>query len=225
MLPGMMCDGRLFQPVVDALGHRHHCLTADLSRHNDWQDLAADVLAKAPAQFDLIGVSMGGGLALELCALAPRRIGRVVILDANPHADTTERTQRRLALLSALDDGGLSAVMGQHLLPLYLAPGNHAPEVLDLCWDMAERLGEDVFRRQTKALQSRTSRLDQLSAFENPVLVLRGADDQICPAAFHTDMVAALPNAHYQEIGAAGHLPTLEAPLETAKIIANWLKT
>lgn len=224
MLPGMMCDRRLFQPVIDALGPRHHCLTADLNHHSNWQDLAADVLDRAPAHFDLIGVSMGGGLALELCALAPKRIGRVIILDANPHADTPDRAKRRRSLLSALDDEGLRAVMWDYLLPLYLAPGRHAPEVLDLCWDMAEGLGEGAFRRQTQALQTRTSRLDQLAQFDRPVLILRGAEDQICPRHFHTDLAAALPNAHYQEIDGAGHLPTLEAPIETAEIIAKWLR-
>ena len=224
LLPGMMCDHRLFSPLSEANAGHRDCVVADLSQHERWSDMAADVLAKAPPVFDLVGVSMGGGLALELCALAPDRVRRTVILDANPHADTPEKRQARLDLLQHLENEGLKALMEQRLLPNYLAPGNEDADLLALFWSMAEGLGEAVFKRQSHALLSRTSRLPDLANFNKPVLILRGAEDQICPRSYHTDLRNALPDARFEEIEAAGHLPGLEAPEATTKLIQDWLQ-
>lgn len=224
LLPGMMCDERLFSHLVEADGTARKSHFADLTRHEDWSELASSVLAHAPPIFDLIGVSMGGALALELCALAPERVRRVVVLDANPHADTSEKRQGRLDLLDVLDAEGLEALMQKRLFPNYLAPGNHDPKLISLFWSMAEGLGDDVFRSQSHALLSRQSRLLDLAKFEKPVLILRGAEDRICPRSYHTDMLDALPNARFEEIDTAGHLPGLEAPVATTKLIQDWLR-
>lgn len=230
LLPGMMCDERLFHPLTTALGANYPCVTADLTTHDDWSALAAAVLRKAPPRFDLLGVSMGGALALELCALCPERVARLIVLDANPHADTEERAQGRLALLKHLDRHGLHALMWEKLLPNYLAANHPAAgeadkdsAVLSLCWQMADHLGEAVYHRQTKALLSRSSRLSDLANFQAPTLILRGDGDRVCPASYHRALADALPNADYVEIANAGHLPTLEAPAATSEIIQKWL--
>ena len=224
LLPGMMCDERLFSHLVAADGNRRESLCADLSQHDDWSELAASVLDHAPAIFDVVGVSLGGGLALEVCALAPERVRRAVVLDANPHADTAEKRQGRLDLLDALDAEGLEALMLNRVFPNYLAENRHEPQLHALFWSMAERLGEDVFRRQSHALLSRKSRLLDLADFDKPVLILRGAEDRICPRSYHTDMAEALPNTRFEEIANAGHLPGLEAPDATTKLIQDWLR-
>lgn len=224
LLPGMMCDERLFAHLVEADGRQGESHCADLTGHDDWSDLAASVLDHAPAVFDVIGVSMGGALALELCALAPERVRRVVVLDANPHADTPEKRQGRLDLLDALDAEGLEALMQNRLFPNYLAESRDDPALIALFWSMAERLGDSVFRRQSHALLSRKSRLLDLADFDKPVLILRGAEDRICPRSYHTDMAEALPNSRFEEIANAGHLPGLEAPDATTKLIQDWLR-
>ena len=58
LLPGMMCDERLFSHLVAADGNRRESLCADLSQHDDWSELAASVLDHAPAIFDVVGVSL-----------------------------------------------------------------------------------------------------------------------------------------------------------------------
>ena len=110
------------------------------------------------------------------------------------------------------------------MFPNYLAPGNHDPDLISLFWSMAEGLGAGVFRSQSRALLSRQSRLLDLAKFDKPVLILRGAGDRICPRSYHTDMLDSLPNARFEEIDAAGHLPGLEAPVVTTKLIQDWLR-
>ena len=53
LIPGMMCDARLFGPQIDAFsGHRHLHL-ATISGRESIEALAVDVLAQAPPRFAL----------------------------------------------------------------------------------------------------------------------------------------------------------------------------
>ena len=70
LLPGMMCDGRLFQHMPT-----HLCFA--ISHHDTVQALAADVLLKAPKCFALGGLSMGGIVAMEVIRQAPNRVTRL----------------------------------------------------------------------------------------------------------------------------------------------------
>ena len=223
LLAGMMCDARLFGQQLAALSASRQCIVPDLAQHRNWDELAELVVSEAPAQFDVLGISFGGALALEICARWPDRVRRAIIMDANPHRDTADRRRERQALVDYMNAHGLRALMWDRLLPHYLSPSNTDTTLLDLCWDMAETQGPDVFRTQTEALLGRRSRLERLGSFAAPVLILRGAQDRICPRSYHTDLAAALPNATYEEICGAGHLPVLEAPEHTTRKIETWL--
>jgi pimeloyl-ACP methyl ester carboxylesterase len=53
--------------------------------------------------------------------------------------------------------------------------------------------------------------------------VLMGEDDRLCPRDRHELIHALMPQSHFAVIDGAGHLPTLEKPVETADEIARWL--
>ena len=48
LLPGMMCDARLFAPQMAAFAHQRAVMVAPLTRADSMADIAADVLANAP---------------------------------------------------------------------------------------------------------------------------------------------------------------------------------
>ena len=227
LLTGMMCDERLFTSLVPELSPPSTIHTPDLTGHDDWDNLADDVLSTMPDQAILLGVSFGGALALEICARAPDRVGGLVFVDANPHADTAERRAGRLQLLDDLQRIGLYRLMWEKFFPKYLAQSTPAlrsrDAILQLCWDMAEACGTRVFDIQTKALLSRRSRLDELGDFKAPTLILRGAEDHICPADYHLALDAKLSQAVYREIPGSGHLPVLENPEYVTKELKTWM--
>jgi pimeloyl-ACP methyl ester carboxylesterase len=70
LLPGMMCDARLFGPQIAAFGARSLHLAA-MTGADTVQALAAQILAQAPPRFALAGLSMGGIVAMEVLAPAP----------------------------------------------------------------------------------------------------------------------------------------------------------
>ena len=55
LLPGMMCDARLFGPQVAALSAQRSVMLPTLAGHAEMTTLAAEVLAHAPPRFALLG--------------------------------------------------------------------------------------------------------------------------------------------------------------------------
>lgn len=223
LLPGMMCDGRLFGPQIAAFGARALHL-APLVAGDTVQALAARVLADAPPRFALAGLSMGGIVAMEVMAQAPDRVDRLALLDTNPRAELPEVQARRAPQMAAVAAGRLAEVMRDEMKPNYLTDGPNRAEILDLCMQMALSLGPEVFLRQSRALRDRPDQQDRLRHVTVPTLILCGRDDALCPVERHALMHSLIPHSTLHIVESAGHLPTLEQPLETTAALARWLE-
>lgn len=222
LLPGMMCDARLWGPVMGAFAGRA-VLHAPLVEADSMDGLAAAVLALAPPRFALAGLSLGGIAAMAVLAAAPERVERLALLDTNPLAEAAAARARRAGQIARALAGGLAAVMRDEMKPNYLAPGGGAA-ILDLCLAMALALGPQVFARQSAALRDRPDRQGVLGAFAGPALVLMGEHDRLCPRDRHELMAARMPQARLAVVAGAGHLPPLEQPDVTAAELARWLR-
>lgn len=224
LLPGMMCDGRLFAPQVGALSATRAVHLAPISGHDSIEALAAEVLAHAPPHFALAGLSMGGVVAMEIVARAPERVERLALLDASPLDEPPERRAGRDRQIASVRAGDLRAVIRDEMKPHYLVDGPEKPALLDLCMTMAMDLGPDVFERQSLALRNRHDRRDSLRGIRVPTLLLCGREDRLCPVERHEMMQALIPGARLEIIEGAGHLPVLERPNETTAALARWLE-
>lgn len=222
LLPGMMCDARLFGPVMGAFAG-HPVLHVPLVAGDDVDALAREVLALAPPRFALAGLSMGGIVAMAVLAAAPERVERLALLDTNPRAELPEVRARRAGQIARARSGDLAGLMREEVMPHYLAPGARRDDILDLCLEMALGLGPEVFARQSAALRDRPDRQEVLAAYDGPALVLTGAHDRLCPMDRHDLMHRLLRNARLAVLDGAGHLPPLEAPEETAAHLRRWL--
>ena len=223
LVPGMMCDARMWGDIPAALAPRqvlHHLPTGAQTMAG----LAQALLQAAPPRFALAGLSMGGIVAMEVLAQAPERVARLALLDTNPRAELPEVQARREPQLQRALAGGLRSVIADEMAPNYLARETPAQPILDLCIDMALGLGPEVFVRQSRALRDRADRQGALAAFTGPALVLTGAEDRLCPMDRHALMHRLMPQSRLVVIDGAGHLPTLEQPRETTAALIRWLE-
>ena len=223
LIPGMMCDARMWGGLPAALYPREvgHALPTDF---DSVQSLAAQILQDAPPRFALSGLSMGGIVAMEVLRQAPHRIERLALLDTNPLAEVPEMQARRLPQIARVKAGGLTEVMRDEMKPNYLAQGPLKAEILDLCMDMAVSLGPITFLRQSRALAERPDQQPTLAAFNGPALVLMGTEDTLCPRPRHDLMHHLMPQSRFEVIDGAAHLPTLEKPTQTTAALRRWLE-
>lgn len=223
LIPGMMCDARMWGSIPAALHPRPivHVIPTDA---DTMAELARVLLRDAPPRFALAGLSMGGILAMEVLAQAPDRVERLALLDTNPRTELPEVRANREPQIARALNGGLVRVMRDEMKPNYLARGPGKKAFLDLCLDMAIKLGPQVFARQSRALRDRAEHQATLAAFKGPALVLMGAEDRLCPRDRHDLMHALMPQSRLVIVKGAGHLPPLERPIETTVALRRWLE-
>lgn len=223
LLPGMMCDARLFGPQIEALSDDCDILTGDIGGAAHMSELAEIVLKSAPQHFALAGLSMGGIVAMEIIRQAPERVSRLALMDTNPRAERPEVKARRAPQIEAVRTGDLRRVMREELKPNYLVESPRKPAILDLCMKMALALGPEVFERQSIALRDRPDQQETLRGVTVPTLVLCGRHDALCPVERHELMHALVPASDLVIVEEAGHLPTLERPEATTAALKRWL--
>jgi len=221
----MMCDARLFEPQIEALSEVADVWVGDITRHRTMEALAAAVLEEAPfPRFALAGLSMGGIVAMSVLAQAPARVMRLALLDTNHLAETPERRALRQPQIDRAKAGQLRAVLVDEMKPNYLGPAHRSDQaLLDRVLAMGMGLGPAVFERQSLALRDRPDSSGALEGYERPTLLLCGEHDVLCPPSRHAAMASLLQNADLVVVAGAGHLTTLEAPMEVTAALRRWL--
>jgi len=224
LLPGMMCDERLFAPQIAAFVDRYDIFVPSLTQPSI-DAMARAVLDLAPAgPLNVAGLSMGGIVAMAMAGIAPQRIGRLALLDTNHRADAPDRRTIRDRQIADVRAGLLREVIVEEMKPAYLAERNrNNRQLLDLLVEMALDAGEDAFVAQSLALRDRPDRSAALARFRGPALVLCGEQDRLCPPERHQEIAALLPAAQLAVIAGAGHISTLENPAAVNKALEDWL--
>ena len=225
LLPGMMCDARLFAPQIAVLNDSMRISVPLPVSAPNMAQLAAEVLADAPDRFALGGVSMGGILAMEIIRQAPQRVTHLALIGTNPFAERDEVKARRTPQMDAVRDGRLAAVMRDEMKPSYFTHRVDNADLLDLTMAMATDLGPDTFIAQSLALRDRTDYEATLRHVTCSTLILCGRHDQLCPVERHEAMKAMIPHARLCIVEEAGHLPTIETPGIVTTALQELLET
>jgi pimeloyl-ACP methyl ester carboxylesterase/predicted ester cyclase len=222
LLPGTVCDERLFAPLIAELDHPDIRVMA-MTGAATTPDLAARILAEAPEKFGLLGFSLGGIVALEMIARAPERITRLALVDTTPRPDPAANAEvRRADAITARSEG----MEGYILSPWdrLVSPANVDNLALrETIVSMARDAGAEVLADQAEVAIHRADSRPRLGAISVPVLVLAGADEKVCPLEAHEELAAGIPGARYFTIPQAGHFAPLENPAAVARHVRDWL--
>lgn len=223
MLGGHLCTPALWSMQCEALADVADCMPLPLSEGHSMAALAQSVLRRAPEQFSLAALSMGGHVAMELMRQAPERVERLALMDTRADVDSPERLKTRADDEALVRREGLSALV--ELLPdRWMLPAHAAlPLLRQLVIDMALETGIEVRHQQLQALLGRIDSRASLAAISCPTLVMCGRQDAANPVWMHEEMVKRIPGARLQIIDDCGHLSPVEQPLAVSNALRNWL--
>ena len=225
LLPGLLGSPRLYAPQLPALWQFGPVIVADHRRDDSIAAIARRILAHAPPRFSLLGLSMGGYIALELLRQAPGRIARLALLDTSARADAPEQRLRRGELIELARAGRFDEV-ADLAYPGLVHPDRLADQALRATVrSMAQDTGAEAFIRQQTAIMNRPDSRADLAAIGCPTLVLVGEADQLTPPARAQEIAAGIRGAQLVEVPASGHLSTLEQPERVTAALVAWLAT
>ena len=226
MLPGALCDARLFGPQFDHF-IQHPVQMGEYGAVDNVAAMAWMVLDRAPPRFALMGLSLGGIVAQEIMRQEPKRVTRLALLDTNPDPATAEQIQARRDEIELVRRDGERAMMKlveDQYWPLYVAAAHRRDDRLrGLVLEMARLAGPDTLCRQWRAIADKPDGRDSLADIACPTLVLCGVEDGLCTPDTHRRMARAIGGARLVILPGCGHLSTLEAPQQVNEHLSEWL--
>lgn len=222
LLPGLLCDSRLWAAQAADLADVCPVLIPDLTRDLGIPALARRVLAEAPPRFALGALSMGGYVAFEILRQAPERVARLALFDTMASPDAPERAAQRRAMLELAERGRFLGISPQ-LLPRLIHPSRLGTPVADTVLAMGKAVGKEAFLRQQQSIIDRPDSRPTLAGIRIPTLIVVGAQDQPTPPAEAELMHAGIQDSHLVVLDDCGHLPPLELPERTSALLREWL--
>jgi pimeloyl-ACP methyl ester carboxylesterase len=179
LIPGLLCSPRLYAEQIPALW-RFGSVTVASHHHGDNLAVIADqILAAAPPQFALAGLSMGRYLAFEIMRKARHRVTRLALLNTSARPDTAEQAQRRHDQITMTQRGQFEQVAGA-LYHRWVRQERRGDLTLrQVIRQMADETGPQAFVRQQTAIMNRPDSRASLTRISCPALVVAGADDDV----------------------------------------------
>lgn len=230
LVPGLMCDHAVWEPLLPWLGRAHSFTMVDHAGADSLQQMAQQMLDSAPPEFLLAGHSMGARVVLEAVRLAPARVRGVALLDTGylPKLEGQageDEAAKRHALLQVAQTQGVRAMAQQWVKGMVHPDRLNDAELIARIIAMFERKSADIFARQITALLSRPDASDVLSGLTVPTLLMCGAQDAWSPPAQHQAMLDLAPTelSQFDLIEQAGHMAPMERPEPVAASLLRWL--
>ena len=224
LIPGLLASARMYAAQVPQLWCAGPVMIADHTRDDSMSGIARRILSAAPARFALVGLSMGGYIAIELLRQAPERIAKVALLDTSARADAPEQTAMRRAQMTLASQGRLAEVVEQQFPRLVQRARRADVELRQLFDLMAQEVGAAGFIRQQTAILGRADSRATLGSIRCPTLVLVGEGDELTPPELAAEIAAGIPGARLTTVPQCGHMSTLEQPDEVTRALLEWLE-
>ncbi|MGH7701503.1 MAG: alpha/beta fold hydrolase, partial [Gemmatimonadales bacterium] len=173
------------------------------------------------------GLSMGGYVALELLRWRRERIRALILMDSRAEPDSADEKRARDTAAALAREAGAAAI-AEAMLPKLLAPATQRsnPETVELVRKLMESIPVAGIVGALTAMRDRADSTPLLGSLQGlPTLVVVGEHDQLTPPAGAKSLAAAIPGAKLSVIPGAGHLPPVEQPAATTRVLAEFLQS
>lgn len=205
----------------DKRGHGlSDCPDAPYTIRDHTQDLVGVMDALDIQVAVLVGISVGGMIAMDFAAQYPARVKALVLSDTFPKIGTADMWNTRI---DSLRTQGMAS-LGTEILARWFAPSYQEQNPAAYCgyYNMLTRMPVTGYTGTCEAIRD-ADLSTVVQAIDCPTLVMCGAEDGSTPPELVQGLVDLMPNARYIEIRDAGHLPCIENPDFMASRIQHFL--
>lgn len=192
-------------------------------------DAAAFLRALDIERANLVGISMGGFISLELTVRHPELVEKLVLVATSAGGGGAARPKLNLLpmfflmpLLYRRDAGARAQMVYRRIM----APGyaRRNPAEMQRVADIARYrpIHREAYNRQLRACQLHdvSKRLGEIN---KPTLVVHGTDDPLVPLANGQHLARNIKNARLIVYPETGHIPIIERAAEFNRDVLNFL--
>lgn len=216
----------MWAPQVATLSQQFRTIAIDLRGHGEsdaplWSfsldqyadDVSALLDHLAIPRAILIGLSMGGYVALAFSKRYSRRLQALVLADTRAQADSAEGRAGRFQLAQTAYTKGTTAV-AETMLPKLLGATSlqRNPALVEYVRETIRTTPVSGILVDLMAMADRPDSLTHLRTITCPTLVVIGQEDLTTPLADAELMAREIPDARLAVIPTAGHVSNREQP-------------
>jgi len=174
----------------------------------------------------IVGLSMGGYIALRALERNPERFTAAILCDTRSEADTNEGRLNRAKTITEVAQRG-SAAFAEDFLKKVFAPQSFSrvPEEVALIRDIITRTPPRVIAGMLLALAARTDTTASLGGVHIPSLILVGERDAITPPEAARAMHERIAGSTLHIVPNAGHMSPMENPGVVNTLVLEFLRT
>jgi pimeloyl-ACP methyl ester carboxylesterase len=232
LLHGYTGHARSWDAFAEAMSDRYRVIALDQRGHGEsgWaaadaygienmaDDLTAFVAALGLQGFTLLGLSMGGMVAMEYAGRRPPELAAVVIVDIAPEMVSSGagriRDGAKASDIFASRDAAFAAARADNPRPPEAHHRHRVDHSLMRLADGTWTWRYDRALRSVSALRPRDAATAWRScaAITVPALLIRGAESDLLSPETAARMVETIPGGLFAEVAGAGHSVPLDAP-------------
>jgi len=169
---------------------------------------------------NVMGVSIGGMIAMSLAIKKLIPIKKLILSDTGHVIGNYQLWQERIDLVNS---GGLEKIVDMAIERWFPERfRTEFPELMDECKRMQLKTSVKGYVGACQAIQS-ANLTDEVFKIENDTLVINGSKDISTPPELGRQLKDLITNGTFRELDGIGHVPPLQDPNLTIKILREFL--
>lgn len=174
----------------------------------------------------LVGISMGGYIALHMWAMKPELIAGLVLSNTKAENDSDEIVARRRVQIANIRQHGLAEFIHSGA-PRRLSPKTleDRPWVLDSIKMMNFTVTAEANIATLEAMAAKGDDTATLATINVPTLITSGSDDIFIPKTSAGALKDGIRNSQLHVIQDTGHVSNLESPTYYNRVMDDFLAT
>jgi 3-oxoadipate enol-lactonase len=218
LLHGFPMDARMWRHVVAHFGPKRRVIAPSardlIASGATMPGMAAVALSaldsEAPGETAVVvGLSMGGYIAVEFAHAYPERLAALVLCDTRASAETSEGRANRDKMIAAARAHGVAHATAPLVEKLLHDPSRALKSEVD---HLVDDQNPEVVIACIEALRDRSDHTETIRRLGAPLVVIAGEYDALAPPDVEAALAALNPGGKFVPIRDSGHVPPLENP-------------
>ena len=170
-VPGLCCDKTIWEPQLHILSELFNTEVLDFSQLDSIQNMVTKTVENLNKPAVLIGISMGGRIAMNAACIAPERITKLIVIN-------TWARQNKVAISSGpdfireIETGNYNHFLSVNTDSYVSSSNNNRDQLITTLIKMQSDLGHRVFLRHIKAIMEIAEKTLDISQIKCPALVI-----------------------------------------------------
>jgi 3-oxoadipate enol-lactonase len=235
LIHGGQLDRRMWDHEFDSLAHEYHVIRYDVrgfgrsppgpgEHFQSYEDLDALLDSLAIARTSIIGLSLGGRIAIDFAIAHPDRVDRLVLLAPGVSGFRWSRADSASndAMERAIAARDTVAITDLWLRTTYMSTAMKNPEIAPRIRELS-LANAGAFLRASMGQELEPPAWRRLRELRAPTLAVVGTNDDPDIRTIVDSIAAQAPQARKVVLPGAGHMLNLERPREVMRAVLAFL--